>query len=365
VLKRLHGSALAVTAKPGADGAVWNVIMPAGTFHRGDFGPKGVLTFDRAFFEKVIANWKKVGSPGLPVDRFHWGGSDNTAVRAEDKAAVGFIEDLRIGASGDLEGLTRWNADGKADIEADRFRYFSPEFHWDWTDQRTGSSQGPTLFGGGLLNDPYFKELPRLAASDAPTKEHNVNKKLLCARLGIPEDSTDEAINAALEKEPVKAAASDETLKASLETLKGELAKQTAAAADATKRVAAMEKAEADRALTALQDSLMKAGKLKADDKPRVEKLVAALGIKEATELTASWPVVVELGERGIPGEVDTGDTVETATAKWSGLVDAELAKAKAAGAPITASVAARRVRAAHPELAKKAFTITTAQAEA
>ncbi len=331
--------------------------MPAGTFHRGDFGPKGVLTFDRAFFEKVIANWKKVGSPGLPVDRFHWGGSDNTAVRAEDKAAVGFIEDLRIGASGDLEGLTRWNADGKADIEADRFRYFSPEFHWDWTDQRTGSSQGPTLFGGGLLNDPYFKELPRLAASDAPTKEHNVNKKLLCARLGIPEDSTDEAINAALEKaEPVKAAATDETLKASLETLKGELAKQTAAAADATKRVAAMEKAEADRALAALQDSLMKAGKLKADDKPRVEKLVAALGIVDATALTASWPVVVELGERGIPGEsTATGDSQEVAHQKFDKLVSEEMQKSKC-----SSREAVRRVTAAHRELAVKALTVST-----
>ncbi len=355
-LTRLRGNTMKVT-KPSGESAAWNVIMPAGTYHRSDFGPKGVLTFDRTFFEKAIANWKKVGSPGLPIDRFHWGSSDRTDIRAEDKAAVGFIEDLRINASGELEGLCAWNADGREDIAADRFRYFSPEFHWDWVDSATGKPQGPTLFGGGLLNDPFFKSLPPLAANDVTAKESTVNKKLLCARLGIPEDSTDEAINAAIEKaETLKAAEGEESKKltGTVETLKGELKAAVSRAEASDKRIAALEKEKADGAIAQLQDKLLREGRIIAADKPQVEKLVGALGLAEATSLCATWPVKVALGELGIPAK-DGDVSQEEAHKKFEALVAAEIAASKC-----SSREAIRRVAASNRDLAVKAAQVST-----
>ena len=54
-------------------------------------------------FETAIANWKKIGSPSLPIDRFHWGSSNETRVTdPKAKAAVGWIDDMRVNAAGNL-----------------------------------------------------------------------------------------------------------------------------------------------------------------------------------------------------------------------------------------------------------------------
>jgi phage I-like protein len=358
--KRLQGKSVRVEL--GDDKAPkWNLLLPKGEFHRDDFPTKdGRIVVDDAYVEAMVANWEKAGKPWLPVDYHHWGSSSDTRVRKEDKEASGWVHEIRAGAAG-LEGLTEWVDEAREKILAKKLLYFSPEWFHDGPDKHTGKSQGPTFCGGALLNDPFFLgDLPRMAAAEPPSppskESTTVNKKLLCKRLGIAEDSTDEQINAALEKaeETVTAdAGSLEKLTGTVDTLKAELTKANAAAAESTKKLAALEKATADKALAELQSSLVKAGKLKPDAKERVAKLVAAIGVEETEKLTADWPVVVEHGERGIPGE-GTADSIENAVAKFDALVTEEMAKTKCSSRD-----AIRRVSAAHRELATKAFTIT------
>jgi phage I-like protein len=337
----------------------WQLLMPVGSFHRNDFPTKsGRIDVDAKYVAAMVANWERIGKPKLPIDYHHRGSSSDTSIRNEDKIAAGWVKEIRATDAG-LEGLVSWTDRARERIQAEELAYFSPEWFHDGVDKTTGKSQGPTFCGGGLLNDPFFLgELQPMAAaaepSPQPTESH-VNKKLLCARLGLAEDATDEQINAALAaSESLKAAAADESLKASVETLKGELAAAVKSAAESAKELQSIKAATAKRELESLQESLIKAGKLKAADKPRVEKLVAALGIDDATKMTADWPVVVELGERGTGAGGAGDETAETANAKFESLVAEEMKK----GA--TSREAMRRVTAANRDLAIKATTVSS-----
>lgn len=364
-LIQFDGSAVARPASAQDVEPKWNQLFVLGTFKRGDF-PGGELKIDLAFCEAMVRNWKKMGGAAKPIDSLHRGDSGEDGLPAEEKAARGWIEDLQVRADG-LWGLVRWNAKGLAFVLGDEYRYLSPSFHPDWVDSRTGKRQGPTLFGAGLLNNPFLEELPRVAASavtgDEP-EENTVNKKLLCARLGIPEDSTDEAINAALAKPAdgdalklanEKAAKDAEALKLaqdSAATLKAEALKLS-------ERVKSLEQDKADAAIAALCTKLEGEGRIIAADKERVAKLVASMGLKDATEFAASWPVKVALGENGISGNNKDTDSPETAAAKLDALVNDEMTKARAAGLQLSARDALNRVKAAHRELATRAFTVT------
>lgn len=321
IAENVKTAKVAAAAEP-----VWNVIMPAGEWHRKDF-PDGVLKCDRGFFESVIANWKKIGSPGLPINRFHWGSSDDTRVTdPKAKAAVGFIEGLRINAGGDLEALTAWNADGKSDIEADRFRYVSPEFHENWRDASTGERQGPTLFGAALLNDPYFKTLPRLAANEpAEGEEHVMTREELIKLYGLKADATDADIKAAAQRgaDAVKTAADlDEKRKASevrAGSLEDELKKANEAREASDKRIAALEsdaKKAAEAKLKADTDALCAKlqgeGRIVASEKDDVALDVKTYGLDVTAARYAKRTPVVKLGEAGVPG-VDGEVTPEAA----------------------------------------------------
>lgn len=343
----------------------WQLLMPLGAFHRNDFPTRdGRIVVDAKYVATMVSNWERIGKPKLPIDYHHRGSSSDSSIRNEDKVAAGWVRELRASNAG-LEGLVSWTDRARERIQADELAYFSPEWFHDGVDKTTGKTQGPTFCGGGLLNDPFFLgELQPMAAAANPSpqsEESTVNKKLLCQRLGLAEDATDEQINAALAAEPVKAAAVDESLKASVETLKGELAKSTERATAAEKRVETIEKATAKKELEALQNKLIGEGKLKADGKPRIEKLVAAFkgDIEEVAKMTADWPVIVEHGERGITSN-DVFESNETAHAKFESLVAAEISKAKQAGETLSSREAMRRVSAANRDLAIKATAVST-----
>ena len=96
-----------------------------------------------------------------------------------------------------------WTEDGKRAVEGKAFRYFSPELTDEWTDPQ-GSKHKDVLFGGGLTNRPWFKNLTPLNFSDFYSeievpdrpdddKEVNMDPKKFAELLGIKEDEADEA----------------------------------------------------------------------------------------------------------------------------------------------------------------------------
>lgn len=286
-----------------AEGRVWTQLFPLGKWARKDF-PGGEIDLTPDLFGAFIANWKAGGRPALPVDYEH----------KEDGPASGWIEDLRIGPSGELQGAVKWTDDAAGDIKADRRRYLSPTWAMQHVNRRTGEKGGPWLYGAALTNTPFFDSMPRVAASAAgaaqsPTsttealagQEKRMDKKRICAALGLPEDSGDEAVMTAIEaacKARASAADVEGKLTAAVKVTSDLDAKLKASEAELTKL-------RAER-LTEQVDAAIAAGKAEGkalDALAESIKLVASTaGLDAAKKLIAGVAPSVPLDTVGTGG---------------------------------------------------------------
>ncbi len=348
--------------------AQWNMLMPIGQWHRSDF-PEGGIKVDASLVAKFVANWKANGSPALPVDYHH----------EEGDIASGWIEQLEARADG-LWGATKWTKTARAHILDDEYRYLSPTFALESTDRRSGKPQGPWLYGAALLNDPFFDSMPRVAASvdlsstqtpKAPVaKEQHLNRKLLCARLGLGEDATDEQINAALAKPAViEAAAKPDAavitaaVEAAIAPLKGAFDAQAKALTASNARIDELIEQKATAEVDALVDGLLhgkwnggKQGHIIASQADQVKAYAKALGVAEAQKFYSAMAAGPLLTEQLIAGK-DSAETPVTAKAKLEAKRD-ELMKADGT---LKASAAYLRAIEMHPELAKAIGNTDTA----
>ncbi len=335
--------------------AKWNLIFPRGEWHGANLAPLGgSVDLTDEVLAAMVANWKAAGSPALPITFHHVEIEASPGVAPEElKKAAGWYEDLRVTEAG-LEGLTRWTPNAAARIEADEYRFVSPEWTNRATDRRTGEPLGWWLYGAALLNDPFFHEQPRVAASHAaPTGAAPMDKKMLCAALGMPEDSTDEAIVAkckalcgaakcaAEETEKVKAALvveSDAKVTAALAPVKEALALATAAAAEA-KTLAAAKDAEiltlkATAKKTERETFLASLVGYGAVQRVAVGKYLDAMGIEEARAFAASMVPAGKPGETGVTGS-DLPPDVKALKAEFDADLDASI---KAGAGAVAAS---------------------------
>ncbi len=392
----------------------WLMLFPLGAEkHRPDF-PGGKAVFDDAFLGTMLANFRAAQAAYRGSDKFalqlnylHPNPEDGV----EQNAAAGWIEDVKLVADGPekdrgLYGLVKWNEKAIGFIERDEYRYLSPEFAFNAQSTDTGKRQGPTLFGAALLNTPFLAELPRVAASavipadPAINQEQDVDKKKICALLGIAEDSTDEAVMTALADHCAAAKASKENAEAARKLSSGQCcdaAKKLKAGdcCDAARKLAQtelrvkLENEANDKALKLAQadsaDTKAQLAKLQATvgdlEKVRVEaeidglvtklmaedRMVAAqqddvkeyarkLGVGEATKFYGKFATVVSVRERGVRGssalesEADAVDAMK----KLNGFRD-ELVKNGTAPAD-----AMLRAMEQHPELAEATRKATT-----
>lgn len=110
----------------------------------------------QAFERNFRLNVRQTGD--LPLDYDH-----------ELGPAPGWITDLRNEESA-LIATVALTDNGRQAIRSGDYRYFSPEWHPDWTDTARGEQRyGPTLFGGALTNRPFFRELRALHAHEDTT----------------------------------------------------------------------------------------------------------------------------------------------------------------------------------------------------
>lgn len=345
-LLRFHHELLRALADTASTTSKWCMLFPKGQFHRGDM-PGGSVDIDDAYCATLVANWKKRGEPELPVDYFHRGGS-GVAVPNEQKIASGWIQKVEARADG-VWGLIKWTDKARAMILADEIRYLSPEWHPNDIDVATGKRQGPTLHGAGLLNDPLFKEMPRVAASDhavetAPAANPELNMKLILAAalaaLSLKDDATEADITArakvlkdqdakltALQTErdaAIRASANVEPLEARITALQTGFDKLTAANAEL---VAEKKKTAIDGLVNKLQNDGKGNVRIIAAQVDSVRKYASAVGVEEAEKFYMAGPIVLKLGELGHPGTGDgSGETLESATSKLSAAAD-ELVK--------------------------------------
>lgn len=89
---------------------------------------------------------KKVRGVDLAMDVAH----------EPDKGSVAWFKELKI--DGDkLMAKVDWTDEGAQLVKSGKYRYFSPEFMFSWTDNETGQQYHDVLFGGALTNRPFLK----------------------------------------------------------------------------------------------------------------------------------------------------------------------------------------------------------------
>jgi len=355
-------------------GAKWQMLFPKGVFHRGDF-PGGRVVIDDAYVATLVRNFKKRGAPQLPVDYFHRGGSD-VPVPNEQKVASGWILDVEARADG-LYALISFTAAALARIKADELRHLSPEWSPDALDVATGQRQGPTLLGAGLLNDPFFKEMPRVAASrfgvppaqphtPAPAaKEHKSMKNiaLLLAAVGLSAEPTEQEVAAVAERLKASAEEKETALKASaaVEPLKLNLEAERAARVALEQKVQSLEaSAKAAETETKIVAALASPALLTRVTTPALKegfrKVAASAGVDAATAMFKDFPEVVKLGELG-HGEGVKSETPVTAFEKLKASA-AAIAKDQGLGEADSLLAAMRK----HPELAAQSTPTVTSR---
>jgi len=289
----------------------WNRYLLTGRMFRRDF-PDG-LELTRADLEKMVANWKAAGAPRLKVDYCHFGSSSDP-MPIDQKIASGWIVDLAVidlgGGKHALDGLTEWTDKARAYITAKEFSCVSPEWAPDAMNPRTGESQGPTFYGAGLLNDPFLTELPRVAASNTTTthqpteaaqaKGYTMDKKLICAALGLPDDAEDTAVMAKLGDMAAKCA----TLPEVTTQMTDKAEKLTFTMAELATAKSELEKLKAEKVegeIKAFSARLIEKHHVQADKVDALVKMARKNGIEETEAFVAAvMPAAVKMGEVGV-----------------------------------------------------------------
>jgi phage I-like protein len=183
-----------------------------------------------------------------------------------------------------------WTGAGKAAIEGKDFSYFSPVFLLGDDGVPDGLPERGPL--GGLVNEPAFREIPRIAASDADgTTDTDIEQppamsKLIFAAL---------AISAAAENAETEAVKAIDRLKVEASDAKAEADRLKAENAALTKKVEASDAAAAT-ARKERADTLVKAavadGRIAVKDTEKQDKFRAKIeaGDTFAEEILAQLP---------------------------------------------------------------------------
>jgi len=130
-----------------------------------------------------------------------------------EKGAAGWYKSLRkVVEDGKtkLKASVEWTALGKQLLNDGVFKYFSPEFDFDYEDMETHEAFDNVLIGGALTNRPYFKSLAPVMLSEnmyarfsdlelseggekeAMTKDELKAQLAEDSEFVLPEDATDE-----------------------------------------------------------------------------------------------------------------------------------------------------------------------------
>ena len=84
-----------------------------------------------------------------------------------EKEASAWVNSLELRENGnELWALVEWTPKAQTKLMERELRYFSPDFSFKWTDPEKGMSYNNVLFGGGLTNRPFVKEMKAIVATE-------------------------------------------------------------------------------------------------------------------------------------------------------------------------------------------------------
>ena len=122
--------------------------------------------------------------------------------KAYSGEAAGWVQGAEVKENG-LYLSVKWTKKAWDAIKSGAYRYFSPEFADEWKHPKTGDVHKNILFGGGITNRPFLKDILPLNMSELfaeQKKETGMDPKKLRQLLGLPEDATDEQVESALQE---------------------------------------------------------------------------------------------------------------------------------------------------------------------
>ncbi len=123
-------------------------IMRVGTFYSDEHGKLAVTS---EMLKNMVKNFnERVRGVDLAIDYKH----------DSDDVAAGWIKQLYLmNESTELWAKVDWTPKGSKVLTDKEFRYLSADFHLDFKHNETNKTHGPTLFGAGLTNRPFIKEM--------------------------------------------------------------------------------------------------------------------------------------------------------------------------------------------------------------
>lgn len=237
-----------------------------------------LAAFVRNFDATKRAGWWPKGAP-VGVNHAALLG----AMDAESTKALGFLTDVRVEGE-TLQGLIDWTDEGRARVRAGEFQGFSIEFLRDGKGKVAGdATEGPTLIGGTLTNNPFVPGLAAVAASDDQP--------------GAP--MLTEAEATALTEQNATLTSERDALTEKLSTTEALAERMQTRAEDAEGKLAERVKADADAAVA----QALTEGRIDNtdEDKDLYRFLLSERGIDDANR---AFPGKVDLGgEQGHDGE--------------------------------------------------------------
>ena len=132
-------------------------VLHAGIWEHPQYGQIKISEHD---IDKFIQNFNSgTRKVDIAVDQEHM----------PEKGAAGWFKTLeKVAEDGKvkLKAAIEWTKLGKELIKDGIFKYFSPEFDFEYEDQETHEEFENVLIGGALTNRPYFKSLAPVAFSE-------------------------------------------------------------------------------------------------------------------------------------------------------------------------------------------------------
>lgn len=244
----------------------------------------------------------------LPIDWEH--ARVHKAETGEKIPTAGWIREMRV-RDGVLMGRVKWTADGRASVESEHYKYFSPYF------LRDADGEILRVRHGGLVGEPAFV-MPALASGRPGQRRERPMKKILAA-LGLAAGATEEEAAAAAaritaERDEAKAQAARPSLDRFVP--RGDYDAVVARAEAAEAKVADSEKAAREAEIKELLDKAQAAGQITpATREFHLESCRAEGGIRRFKAFVAKAPVIAE-PTTGLDNPPGGGGATDSAAAK-------------------------------------------------
>lgn len=158
-----------------ADAPDWIDVLPApGVYEHPSYGTIAITPERNQEFIDNFVN--RIYQQDLPITL-------NIEHDGKMSGAVGWFEELRMAEDGRVQARIGWSDRGRTLIEADSFRYVSPEWWEEWRDPVSGRTYQNVLIGAAICTRPFFKESAlrplvaaegTLAAPDGPVVDPTV-----------------------------------------------------------------------------------------------------------------------------------------------------------------------------------------------